>query len=88
MTPENPMPRLNSRELQIVRAVCVPDLKGVKEIAFDLGLSIGTVKVYTSRLYRKLGWTAGSMRMLVLWAMANREMLRVELPSAEQFPCE
>lgn len=70
------------RELSVIRAFCVPDQKGSKEIAADLGLSYSTIKVYISRIYQKLGWFGGTQRMLVLWALAHRDELGINLPTA------
>lgn len=43
---------LSAREFQILRGISVG--KSFKQIAFDLGLSINTIKVHRTRLYRKI----------------------------------
>lgn len=80
-----PALRFSRREMQLLHAVCTPDHKMHKEMARDAGMSEGVAKVYFRTIYRKLGWPYGSSRMLVLWAMAHREMLNIELPTAASF---
>jgi hypothetical protein len=58
----------------------------MKEMAFHLGITLGTIKVYMSRIYNKLGWPGGTLRQLTLWCIAHREQLGIALPTAEQFP--
>lgn len=70
--------KLTRRETQIVRAICLPDSKNLKEIAYDLNLATGTLKTHLSRLYKKTG--AGSARMLLLWAITHRDELGIDLP--------
>jgi DNA-binding NarL/FixJ family response regulator len=77
---------LTSREVSILRDLVDPQFGPLKEIAFHLGLAIGTVKVYVSHIYHKLGWNNGTLRQLTLWAIAHREQLGFTLPTAEQFP--
>jgi DNA-binding NarL/FixJ family response regulator len=83
-----PVPqRLSPREVQILRACCSPDYQGQKQIADRLGITIGTIKIYYARLYRKLGWSVGegSIRMLALYGIAHRQMLGIELPTEADF---
>jgi DNA-binding NarL/FixJ family response regulator len=79
---------LTPREVQILRALCDPNAGCRKEIAFNLGITHGTLKVYLSHIYRKLEWdTKSSVNVghLVLFAIANREQLGIPLPTPEQF---
>ena len=80
------MPRLTPRELSVLRALVDPQLSAAKNIAFSLGISVGMVKLYVFRIGTKLGWGGGSQRVLALWAIAHREQLGIELPTAAQFP--
>ena len=79
---------LTPREIAIIRALCNPAAGNHKQIAFDLGLTYGTLKLYLSHVYRKLGWRFGACDRLVLFAMAHREQLGIPLPTAEQFQGE
>ena len=51
----------------------------------SFGLKEGSIRIYALHMYEKLGWVRGSSRMLTLWAIANRERLGLDLPTAEQF---
>ncbi len=62
------MPRLTPRDLDIVRALAAGGPRN-KEIAYQLGLSPDTVKVYISRILQKLG--VGSRLEIILWAYKN-----------------
>lgn len=53
MTPTFPTFHLTHREMQIKQGTMLA--KSNKEIAYDLGITENTVKVYSSRLYQKLG---------------------------------
>jgi DNA-binding CsgD family transcriptional regulator len=68
-------------QVKILQALARPDLRTYKEIAYELGITYGTVKVYVSKIYHKLGWPGGSDRELLLWAIAHRQKLGIELPS-------
>lgn len=74
------MIHLSPREKQIICALCVPDHKPLKQIAFDMGIYGPTLKVYISKLYLKLDWPSGSHRMLVLYGIAHRDALGIALP--------
>lgn len=52
-------PGLTPRELDLVRGVLAG--KRNKEIAFELGITENTVKVYLCRLYAKFGVTNGRL---------------------------
>jgi len=58
---------LGPREKQIVGLVC--QAKANKEIAFDLHLSEGTIKVYLASIFKKLG--VQNRTQLALWAIMN-----------------
>lgn len=76
---------LSPREVTILRRMADPTAGSLKEIAFSLGLSHGTLKVYQSHIYRKLQWEQGDPRRLALWAIAHRDKLGITLPTPEQF---
>jgi DNA-binding NarL/FixJ family response regulator len=60
---------LSPREKQIVRLVCVAKLN--KEIAYELCLSEGTVKVYLSVIFKKL--RIQNRTQLAMWAIAHEQ---------------
>lgn len=60
---------LSPREKQIVRLVCVAKLN--KEIAYELCLSEGTVKVYLSVIFKKL--RIQNRTQLAIWAAAHEQ---------------
>jgi DNA-binding NarL/FixJ family response regulator len=60
---EKPAPSLSFREKQIVHLV--RQAKSNKEIAFELSLTVGTVKEYLYHIFRKLG--VGNRTQLALW---------------------
>ena len=62
-TRENTLPKLSSRELEIVDLI--QQAKTNKEIAFELRLTVGTVKEYVYHIFRKLGVT--NRTELALW---------------------
>ncbi len=79
------MTSLTQTEVRICRAICVPDGRIPKQMATDFGLTHESMKVYLHRIYEKLGWSgAGSMRMLVLWSLAHRAELGIDLPGVEK----
>ena len=53
MTPGNP---LSARECQVVVMFC--DGRGIREVAFQLGISHHTAGEHLKRVYRKLGFTS------------------------------
>lgn len=99
MSPEEPSPesragieiprRLTRRQVELLRALCSPDFKNLKETAFDLGIGYQASKAYCRSIYKLLGWDhherQGSQRMLVLFALAHRDILGIELPRQDQF---
>lgn len=76
---------LTPRELSIIRALCDPQAGCHKQMAFDLGITYGTLKVNLSRIYQKLGWEFGASDRLVLFALAHHEQLGIALPTPDQF---
>jgi DNA-binding NarL/FixJ family response regulator len=75
----DPVVRLSPRDKQILPLIGEEGL-ACKEIAARLGLKHGTVKQYTSLLYRKLGIHAfrGSgqpILLLAIWYQKNKERL-------------
>ena len=81
------LPALNYHDWAIIQACCFPDHRNQRQLAKDLHLGFNSIKVYYSRLYRKLGWPIriGSPRMLALYGIAHREELGIDLPAPEQF---
>lgn len=66
-------PALSHRELQVVRLL-VKSSPLNKEIAFQLGLSEGTVKAYLFNILKKLhlaGYPATNRTALARWALAG-----------------
>ena len=61
--PEKPAPKLSFREKQIVSLI--QEAKTNKEIAYQLCLTVGTVKEYVYHIFRKLG--VGNRTELALW---------------------
>lgn len=61
--------RLTLRENQVVDLVCQGRLN--KEIAFQLHLSDGTIKVYMSKIFQKVG--VSNRTELAIWALTRRE---------------
>jgi len=59
----DPVPRLSFREKQIVQLI--KQAKSNKEIAYELRLTVGTVKEYIYHIFRKLGVT--NRTELALW---------------------
>jgi DNA-binding NarL/FixJ family response regulator len=70
---------LSSREIDCARGVAAA--KSDKEIAQDLGLTPGTIKVYLSSVYKKLAITAyavGSPRVALANIVRERPELFIE----------
>lgn len=66
-------PALSHRELQVVRLL-VKSSPLNKEIAFQLGLSEGTVKIYMMNMTKKLraaGYPVTNRTALAAWALAH-----------------
>ncbi len=61
--PAAAVPRLSFRERQIVELI--QQAKSNKEIAYELCLTVGTVKEYVYHIFRKLGVT--NRTQLALW---------------------
>jgi DNA-binding NarL/FixJ family response regulator len=57
------VPRLSFRERQIIELI--QQAKSNKEIAYELCLTVGTVKEYVYHIFRKLGVT--NRTQLALW---------------------
>ncbi len=63
--------RLSKRQVQILNLLI--EGKQNKEIAYDLGISIGTVKTYLYRLYRNIGLgTVRSRTQAAVWWIKER----------------
>lgn len=82
--------RLTKRELDLVLLLA----KGLanKEIAYRLGISEGTTKVYTSRLFWKLGmtnrwevglWAASAAKALEFGARSRLEVLGFQMANKQ-----
>ncbi len=79
------MVNLTLREVQILSGLCDPAMsENLKVIANKLGITPGSIKIYTSHLHGKLH-IKGGVRGLVLFALTHREALGIPLPSPEQF---
>ncbi len=76
---------LTPREVVVMRAICDPKYDGLNRMAYGLFVSEGSLKVYLSNLYQKLGWVKGSTRRLALFALAHREELGINMPTPEQY---
>lgn len=70
---------LSRRDLQLARLVTEGRLN--KEISFCLGITEGTVKVYMSNLYAKLG--VGNRAELAAWTVRNENLLQRDAVCAE-----
>jgi len=71
-----PLPHFTPRELTILRAMLNQQYRTLKDMAYELGITPGTLKVYMSRIYDNLGWPGGgSSRLLVLWVMEHQHEL-------------
>ena len=66
-------PKLSFREKQIV--YLIQQAKSNKEIAFELCLTVGTVKEYIFRIFRKLG--VANRTELALWGREREAELAV-----------
>ncbi len=64
-------PQLSCRERQIVKLI--RQAKSNKEIAFELCLTVGTVKEYLFHIFRKLG--VKNRTELALWGMIEQETI-------------
>jgi DNA-binding CsgD family transcriptional regulator len=76
---------LSPREVELLRTLCNPAYDGHAEMAHAMGLALGTFKVYVSHIYEKLEWKTGNALRLILWAMAYRKELGIQLPDKESF---
>ncbi len=63
---------LGAQEMRLLRLLALA--LSNKEIAAELGLSAGTVKVYMSAIFRKLGLT--SRLEAAMWAIAHKEAIQ------------
>ena len=73
-------PRLTEQDQKIIRLLMAANAQ--KEIAFQLGLSQATVKLYIARIYEKLdlqGWGTPRTR-LVLWGQEHAHLLALAPP--------
>ena len=69
-------PALSSREQQLVNLV--RQAKSNKEIAYELSLTVGSVKEYMHRVFKKVG--VRSRTELALWSAGR--LTSVEMPEA------
>jgi DNA-binding NarL/FixJ family response regulator len=74
-----------AREISMLRSLLDPMTPSGKQIAHNLGITEGTLKVYFVRMHKKLGWRGGSTRMLTLWVVAHAAELGVPLPTPDSF---
>ncbi len=63
---------LGKRDCQMIEGLMLGKLN--KEIAFELGLGVGTIKAYMHRVYRKIGVT--NRTQCAVWGTINHEALR------------
>lgn len=83
------MIHLTPRDLSIIQAVLDPQLDCAEALSRHLHLTPASVKVYLSRMYKRMGfYGGGSIRVLTLWAVVHAEELGLALPTADQFPTE
>ncbi len=76
--------KLTKRELDLLQTLIDPNGWSNKQIAFAMGISEGTIKVYMSKVFKKLGWHGtGSARKLIVWTFMNAEKLGIKLPKSE-----
>ena len=68
-------PHFTPRDLSILAVMPNPLLHGAKQMAFVLGITEGSLKVYLTRIYDKLGWRYGTVRLLTIWAMTHEHVL-------------
>ena len=70
-------PSLAPHELAIIRLVATADPN--KTIAWKLGLTEASVKIYVSKIYRKMGYSCSGSRSprtsLASWALANEGLI-------------
>ena len=59
-------PKLSPRQWELVALIVIYS-KGNREIADELGLTTGTVKVYITRLFNKLRLPKRNRKTLALW---------------------
>ncbi len=64
-------PKLSLREKQVVQLVT--EAKANKEIAYELHLTEGTIKIYVSNIFKKLN--ISSRTELVIWALTVKPTL-------------
>jgi len=78
---------LTPRSRELLRLLCDPRVCGQKQIAHAMGVTTGTVKLYVQQIFRRLGLAPGqgSTRWLVLWAVAHRDELKIQLPAKGDF---
>ena len=69
--PKQPTPHLSFRERQIVDLI--QQAKSNKEIAYELCLTVGTVKEYMYHIFRKLG--VKNRTELALWGSDRRTII-------------
>ena len=65
-------PKISSREKQVLRLIC--EEFSNKQIAAELGISIKTVELHRSNLFKKIG--VSNLAGLVRWAIENDALLK------------
>ncbi len=76
---------LTHRQLTVLHQLL--DGRGLsnKEIAYNLGITEGSVKVYLKHITDKLRWVHCSSGRLRLWAMIHAESLGLTVPTIKDF---
>ncbi len=69
--------------MSILEALINPDLASGKEMAFHLGITIGTLKVYLNRLHDKLPWCRHCTRLMAVWVMHEAANLGITVPNMQ-----
>jgi DNA-binding CsgD family transcriptional regulator len=71
---------LKPKELQIIQMLGDENIHTLKDVAFRLGLTYSTLRLYMTQIYNKVGLRGGSQRSLLLWAFKNQEKLGIKVP--------
>ena len=76
---------LTPRERDVLNCLVNPKLEKQNNMAYLLGLTPATFKMYVHNLSIKLTGSGQSQRMLMLFAIAHRKQLELTLPTEDQF---
>jgi DNA-binding NarL/FixJ family response regulator len=68
-------PHFTPRDLSILAVMPNPLLHSAKQMALALGITEGTLKVDCRKIYEKLGWPHGTLRLLTIWAMTHDHVI-------------